>query len=187
MMALLPMSIGVPGPAGSATSRFPGRTELTELRTERLTLAPPTLEDAPFVLELLNDPGWIANIGDRGVRTLEQARAYIGERFAKTPWFVVRDAEGRPLGMCGLVERDGLDCPDIGYAYLERHSGKGYATEAARAVLAYGRETLGHQRIAAITAPHNTPSQRVLEKIGLRFVQMINLPGHAEASAYFTT
>ena len=160
---------------------------MTELRTERLTLAPPTLDDAPFVLELLNDPGWLRNIGDRGVRTLDEARAYIAERFSKTPWFVVRDATGEPLGMCGLVERDGLDYPDIGYAYLERHSGKGYATEAARVVLAHARETLGHGKIAAITTPENTASQRVLEKIGLRFVQMINLPGHKDASAYFTT
>ena len=181
------MCIGVPGRVGSVTILCRRRTELTPLTTERLALTPPTLDDAPFVLELLNDPGWLQNIGDRDVRTLDQARAYIAERFSKTPWFVVRDGMGEPLGMCGLVERDGLDCPDIGYAFLERHSGKGYATEAARAVLAYGRETLGHQRIAAITAPHNTPSQRVLEKIGLRFVQMINLPGHAEASAYFTT
>jgi len=160
---------------------------VTGLRTERLTLTPPTSDDAPFVLELLNDPGWIANIGDRGVRTLEAARAYIGERFAKTPWFVVRDSRGHPLGMCGLVERDGLDCPDIGYAFLQRHSGQGYATEAARAVLAFARGTLGHPKIAAITAPHNTPSQRVLEKIGLKFVQMIDLPGHDAPSAYFTT
>jgi RimJ/RimL family protein N-acetyltransferase len=157
------------------------------LRTERLTLTPPTADDAPFVLELLNDPGWIRNIGDRGVRTPEAARAYIADRFGKTPWFVVRDPAGEPVGMCGLVEREGLDSPDIGYAYLQRHSGRGYATEAARAVLSYARETLGHPRIVAITTPDNTASQRVLEKIGLKFVQMINLPGHADASAFFTT
>lgn len=157
------------------------------LQTERLTLAPPTPDDAAFVLELLNDPGWVRNIGERGVRTLEQARGYIADRFSTTPWFVVRDAAGEPLGLCGLVERDGLDAPDIGYAFLERHAGKGYATEAARAVLAYARGPLGHSRILAITGPDNTASQRVLEKIGLRFVQMINLPGQDEPSAYFTS
>ncbi|HEX3701201.1 MAG TPA: GNAT family N-acetyltransferase, partial [Phenylobacterium sp.] len=88
---------------------------------------------------------------------------------------------------CGLVERDGLDSPDIGYAYLARHSGKGYATEAARVVLRHAREVLGLPKVAAITSPGNTASQRVLEKIGLRFVQMMNLPGHDEPSAYFTT
>lgn len=160
---------------------------MTELTTERLTLTPPTLNDADFVLELLNDPGWIKNIGDRGVRDLEGARAYIVDRFSKSLWLVVRDAEGERVGMCGLVDRDGLDHHDIGYAYLERHSGKGYATEAARVVLAHAREALGHETILAITAPDNTPSQRVLEKIGLHFVQMINLPGHQEPSALFTT
>ena len=159
-----------------------------EFKTERLTLSPPTPDDAPFVLELLNDPGWIANIGDRGVRTLDEARAYIADRFMKSLWLVVRDASGEPVGMCGIVEgREGLDSPDIGYAYLARHSGKGYATEAARVVLKHAREVLGLKKIAAITSPDNTASQRVLEKIGLKFVQMINLPGHAEASAYFTT
>jgi RimJ/RimL family protein N-acetyltransferase len=160
---------------------------VTELRTERLTLTPVTLADDAFVLELLNDPGWLKNIGDRGVRTIEDARAYITERFGKSLWLVVRDVAGEPVGMCGLVDREGLDHPDIGYAYLARHAGKGYATEAARAVLAHAREALGHKTILAITSPDNTPSQRVLEKIGLKFVQMINLPGHDGPSAFFTT
>ena len=160
---------------------------MTTLTTERLTLTPPTDDDADFVLELLNDPGWIRNIGDRGVRTVDDARAYIRDRFSKSLWLVVRDASGERLGMCGLVDREGLDHHDIGYAYLARHSGKGYATEAARAVLAHARRELGHETILAITAPDNTPSQRVLEKIGLRFVQMINLPGYDDPSALFTT
>ena len=158
------------------------------LKTERLTLTPPEEADAPFVLELLNDPGWLANIGDRGVRTLDDARAYIADRFSKSPWFVVRREDGEPAGPCGIVVgREGLDCPDIGYAYLERHAGQGYATEAARAVLAYALKEMGLNKVAAITTPTNTASQRVLEKIGLRFVQMIDLPGYKEPSAYFTT
>jgi [ribosomal protein S5]-alanine N-acetyltransferase len=160
---------------------------VTTLTTERLTLTPPTPDDAEFVLELLNDPGWLQNIGDRGVRTLDDARAYIADRFSKSLWLVARDAKGERVGMCGLVEREGLDHPDIGYAYLARHSGQGYATEVARAVLAHAREVLGLETVLAITSPGNTASQRVLEKIGLRYVQMIDLPGHAEPSAYFTT
>ena len=161
---------------------------MTALQTERLSLTDVTAADAEFVLELLNDPGWIRNIGDRGVRTLDDARAYIAERFAKSLWLVARDARGEAVGMCGIVEqREGLDSPDIGYAFLARHSGQGYATEAARVVLKHARETLGLAKVAAITSPDNTASQRVLEKIGLRFVQMMNLPGHDEPSAYFTT
>ena len=160
---------------------------MTELATARLTLSPVVHDDAAFVLELLNDPGWLANIGDRGVRTLDDAHRYIDERFSKTLWLVVRDQAGERLGLCGLVERDGLECPDIGYAFLARHSGHGYATEAAGAVLKHAREVIGLPKVVAITSPGNTASQRVLEKIGLRFVQMINLPGNTEPSAYFTT
>jgi RimJ/RimL family protein N-acetyltransferase len=158
------------------------------LKTERLTLTPPEAADAAFVLELLNDPGWIANIGDRGVRTLDQARTYIVERFSKSPWFVVRDPQGEAVGMCGIVVgREGLDSPDIGYALLARHAGHGYATEAARAVLAHARDVMDLPKVAAITAADNVASQRVLEKIGLRFVGMIDVPGYDEPSAYFTT
>ena len=158
------------------------------LRTERLTLTPPVVADAAFVLELLNDPGWIANIGDRGVRDLDAARDYIVERFSKSPWFVVRTADGEAVGMCGIVVgREGLDSPDIGYAFLARHAGHGYATEAARVVLAHAREQLGLEKVAAITSPGNTASQRVLEKIGLRFVEMRELPGWDEPSAYYST
>lgn len=161
---------------------------MTELRTERLTLSPVTLDDDAFVLELLNDPGWLQNIGDRGVRTIEDARAYITDRFSKSLWLVIRDASGERLGLCGIVEgRPGLDHPDIGYALLERHGGKGYATEAARAVLAHAQQVLGLKTVFAITTPENTPSQRVLEKIGLKFVKIIQLPGAGGPSAFFTT
>ena len=158
---------------------------MTVLSTRRLTLAPPTPDDAAFVLELLNDPGWIQNIGDRGVRTEEDARGYIAGRFSQSPWFVVRDASGASLGMCGIVIREGLEHPDIGYAFLERYSGQGYATEAAAAVLDHARAQ-GHETILGITAPDNTASQRVLEKIGLRFVQMVDVPGWDRPSALYS-
>ena len=160
---------------------------MTAFRTARLTLSPPTEDDAGFVLELLNDPGWIRNIGDRGVRTLDDARGYIRDRLGKSLWLVVRDAAGEPVGMCGLVERDGLDTPDIGYAFLQRHSGRGYATEAAAVVLRHAREGLGLPKIAAVTTLDNPASQRVLEKLGLRYVDTRQLPGVEGLSAYFTT
>jgi RimJ/RimL family protein N-acetyltransferase len=160
---------------------------VTQISTARLRLAPPTEDDAAFVLELLNDPGWIRGIGDRGVRTVAEARAYIHERFGKGVWFVVRDAGGERLGMCGLVSREGLDHRDIGYAFVQRHAGQGYATEAARAVLRHGREVLGLQTIAAITDPENAASRRVLEKLGLRYVDDRQVPGIEGASAYFET
>jgi RimJ/RimL family protein N-acetyltransferase len=161
-----------------------GSGVVTELRTRRLTLTPPLEADAAFVLELLNDPGWIRNIGDRGVRSLDDARAYIRDRFGRSLWLVVRDAAGEPLGMCGLVEREVLDSPDLGYAFLERHSGKGYATEAAAAVLAHVREVMRLPKLAAITDPANRASQRVLAKLGFGYVDTRDLPGIGP-SAYF--
>ena len=160
---------------------------MSELRTARLTLDRVNADDAAFVLELLNDPGWLANIGDRGVHTIEEARAYIADRFERSFWLVVRDAaSGEPLGLCGIVAaRPGLTIPDLGYALLARHSGKGYATEAAHAVLAQALGPLNHQRMAAITSLENGPSQRVLEKIGFRRLGVKRLPDYAEDSAYF--
>ncbi|CAN7255800.1 GNAT family N-acetyltransferase [Phenylobacterium sp. LjRoot225] len=157
---------------------------MTELRTARLTLSPVVEDDAAFVLELLNDPGWIRNIGDRGVRSLQEARAYIRDRFGKTLWLVARDAAGERLGMCGLVQREILDSPDLGYAFLQRHSGQGYATEAAAAVLQHVREVLRLPKLAAIIDPENRASRRVLEKIGFRYVETRDLPDLG-ASAYF--
>ena len=161
---------------------------MSELATERLRLSPVTEADADFVLEMLNDPGWVANIGDRGVRTLEQARDYVAERFDGKAWWVVRDtASGEPVGLCGIVpSRPGLETPDLGYAFLARYSGRGYATEAARAVLQHAQGSLGLGRLAAITTLSNAPSQRVLEKIGFRREGDRRLPDHDEDSAYFT-
>ncbi len=162
---------------------------MTELRTERLVLTPVAKGDADFVLELLNDPGWLANIGDRDVRTAEQARAYIAERFAASFWLVVRDAaSGERLGLCGIVaNRPGLEHSDLGYAFLERHSGKGHATEAARAVLAHALGSLGHEKLLAVTALENLPSQGVLRKIGFRREADRRLPDYEGDSAVFST
>jgi RimJ/RimL family protein N-acetyltransferase len=140
--------------------------------------------DADFVLELLNDPGWIASIGDRGVRSLEDARRFIREQFQKNLWLVVRDPAGERLGVCGVIlDREGMDRPDLGYALLQRHAGKGYATEAATAVLRHARDVMRLEQIAAITAPENTASQRVLEKLGFRYVELRELP--IGKSAYY--
>jgi RimJ/RimL family protein N-acetyltransferase len=161
---------------------------MSELSTPRLRLTPVEHSDAEFVLEILNDPGWLANIGDRGVRTLEQAQGYIADRFAGKAWWVVRDAgSGEPLGLCGVVPtRPGMETPDLGYAFLARHSGHGYATEAAKAVLDHARGALGHARLAAITTLGNTPSQRVLEKLGFVRGADRQLPDHDDMSAYFS-
>jgi RimJ/RimL family protein N-acetyltransferase len=167
---------------------------LEVLRTERLILRHLTEDDAPFVLELLNEPGFIDNIGDREVRDLDGARRYVtegaGESYRKYGyglWATVLKASGEPIGICGLVKREGLEDADIGYAFLARHWGRGYAKEAAAAVLDHARRVIGLPRVVAITKPANTGSIAVLEKIGLRFEGMIQLPGHEDENSYFTT
>lgn len=169
----------------------------TILSTPRLLIRSFTLADAPFIVELLNDPGWLRHIGDRQVRTLEQARNYLragplaaARRQGFALWAVQRhpgDGEPRPapLGMCGLVRRAGLDDVDLGYAFLPAARGQGFAREAAAAVLAHGLGTLSLKRIVAITAVDNKASGRVLEAIGMRFERRLRVPGHDDDSLLY--
>ncbi len=157
---------------------------LIVLETERLRLRQFADSDAEFVLELLNEPSWLRFIGDRGVRTLDDARSYITNgpkamyaRHGFSLLVVERKTDGAALGMCGLIQRDTLDAPDIGYAFLPRAWGQGYAREAAAAVLAHGHSALRLPRILAITDPENTASIRLLEDLGMRFVEIIPFAG----------
>ena len=156
------------------------------LETPRLELRRLTTGDAAFVLELLNDPSFLANIGDRGVRTLDDARGYL-ERgpiasYARHGFglclVVLRDS-GEPIGICGVLKRDELPEPDIGFAFLPRFWSQGYALESAQAVSRYAREVLGLPRLLAITLPSNRGSKRVLERIGFRFERLVKLAGDA--------
>ena len=155
------------------------------LETGRLVLRRLTVEDAPFLLRLLNEPSWLRFIGDRGVRTLDDARKYVlegpidmYERLGFGLYAVtLEEDEKAPLGICGLVKRAGLDDVDIGFALLPEFWGKGYAYEAASAVMAYAKEVVGLTRVVAITSLDNESSARLLEKIGLRFERLIRLNG----------
>jgi [ribosomal protein S5]-alanine N-acetyltransferase len=152
------------------------------LETDRLFLRQLTTEDAQFILELLNDPSFIRNIGDRNVRTIDDACSYILNgpvaSYAKNGfglYLVLLKETHEPIGMCGLIKRDGLEDVDIGYALLPRYWSNGYAVEAARATKEYAREVLGLKRIVAIVDPVNAGSIRVLEKIGLHYETMVRL------------
>lgn len=152
------------------------------LETERLLLRRFSAEDAEFILALLNEPSFIQNIGDRNVRTLDDARAYILNgpvaSYAKNGfglYLVLLKETNESIGMCGLIKREGLEDVDIGYAFLPKFWSRGYAVEAAQAVKAYAKEVAGLKRIVAITDPANEGSVRVLEKLGLRFEKMIRL------------
>ncbi|MGB3393022.1 MAG: GNAT family N-acetyltransferase [Stenotrophomonas sp.] len=143
--------------------------------------------DAAAMLELLNEPGFHRHIGDRGIRTLEQARECIRngpmvsyERHGYGMYAIERRGDGAWLGNAGLVHRAALPHPDIGYALLQRHSGQGYALEAARAVLAHARGTLGLGRLCAIVAAGNARSIALLHKLGFHADGSVRLPGKDE-------
>jgi RimJ/RimL family protein N-acetyltransferase len=162
------------------------------LETERLLLRRMTVEDAEFILELLNEAAFIRNIGDKGVRTIEDARLYILSgpvasygRFGFGLYLVEWKETGEAIGICGLLKRETLEDVDIGFAFLDKHWSKGFASESAGAVMEYGRGTLGIERIVAIVSPENHGSIRVLRKIGLRFERMILMPGAAEEIKLF--
>jgi len=165
---------------------------VTELETARLRLRRLTEDDAPFILELLNEPSWLRFIGDRGVRTLDDARRYIAEgptamfeRHGVGLLLVESKGDGDRLGMCGLLHRDAFPDLDIGFAFLPRHWGKGYAFESAAAVLEHARRVLGVARILAITSLDNESSIRLLEKLGLVFLRVIRIPGDDEELRLF--
>jgi RimJ/RimL family protein N-acetyltransferase len=152
------------------------------LSTERLHLRRFTLDDAAFVHELVNNPAWLRFIGDRGVRSLDDARRYLRDgpiaSYAANGfglWLVERKHDGAALGTCGLLRRATLPHVDLGFAFLERFRGAGYAVESARAVLAHALGELGLDRVVAITDPENSASIRVLESIGLRFQRLVRI------------
>jgi RimJ/RimL family protein N-acetyltransferase len=152
------------------------------LETERLSLRRMTLDDAEFMMRLVNEPSWLEFIGDKGVRSLEEARNYLRNgplalyaRYGFGHYMVERKLDGVRVGTCGLIKRDTLQDVDIGFAFLPEHWGQGYAFEAASAVLEHGFRDFGLKRIVAITSPHNDASVKVLERIGMRFQGLIEL------------
>ena len=157
---------------------------MSVLRTRRLVLGPLTADDASFLIELLNEPSVLHSIGDRGVRTEEDVERYL----ARGPHASYRQhgfglyrvglrESDEAIGICGLIRRPGLSDVDLGFAFLPRFWGRGYAFEAARRVVRHAREDHGLRRLVAITNPDNQGSIRVLERIGMRFEGMVRLTG----------
>lgn len=146
------------------------------IETERLGLREATREDAPFFVTLLQEPAYKRFIADRGVRTEAEALAYMEERILAAyrlhgfgQYVIVARATGEPIGTAGMIKREGLADPDLGYAMLAQHQGKGYAAEAGAAVLAHARDVLNIKRALAFTDPENQASKAVLRKLGFRY------------------
>jgi RimJ/RimL family protein N-acetyltransferase len=164
------------------------------LETDRLVLRRLSIEDAEFILALLNEPSFVQFIGDKGVRTMDDAREYIlqgpicsYERFGFGLYLTTLKESGVPIGICGLLKRESLGDVDVGFAFLPQFWSKGYALESASAVMAYGRSRFGLKRIVAVTDPDNQASIRVLEKLGLEFEKMVRLSEDGPEIKLFAT
>ena len=163
------------------------------LQTNRLLLEEITFEDAPFVIELLNNPTWLQYIGDRNVHTIPEAHSYIQRSYIhayKKYGFgmykmVLKDTQ-LPIGMCGLVKRNYLKHHDIGFALLPTYQRKGYTYEAASAVMNYANQTLQIHSIYAFTSRDNIASQNLLKKLGLQFEKYIKIPNDEEILMLFS-
>ena len=161
------------------------------MTSDRLTYRRLAFNDADFLIELLNSKGWIDNIGDRGVRTVEQAEAYLRDRIypvSKTPWsgpyLIQLEETGEPIGTIGIYARPGLDVPDLGFAILPKHLRKGYASEAANWAIELARK---HKLpgLSAIALPDNEASVNLLQKLGFDPTRMVTLPDDDAELQYF--
>jgi RimJ/RimL family protein N-acetyltransferase len=166
---------------------------MTIAETDRLILRYLESRDADFILKLVNDPAWIQNIGDKGVRTLADAEHYIenGPRAMYAAhgfglYLTELKHSGEPIGLCGLVKRDWLEDVDIGFAFLPAYRSKGYAYEAAQAVLHFATSTLNLARIVAIASLGNESSARLLERLGFRREGVVPFPGESEPVRLFS-
>lgn len=168
---------------------------LPELETARLSLRRLGPQDADFLVGLLNQPSFLANIGDRGVRNANDAQRYLRdgpmamyERFGFGLWHLSRRVDGVPMGMCGLLKREILPDVDVGYALLPEFWGQGYALEAVQATLRHAALKFGLRRVVAVVSAGNAASIRVLEKAGMQFESMVSMqPGEPDVRLYGRT
>jgi RimJ/RimL family protein N-acetyltransferase len=163
------------------------------LYTDRLALREPNLDDAEFVVELLNEPDFLRYIGDRGVRNLADAQEYLEtgpmDSFRRLGFgmFVVEPKDGREAaGICGLIRRDWLDGVDLGFAFLERFRTRGYAFESSAAVVSHAGETLGLERVLAVTTHDNLASIGLLKKLGFTETGAVTAPDEDEELLVWT-
>ena len=162
------------------------------ITTDRLNLRLASMEDAPFFLELYNTPTFIQFIGDKNLRSLEDARSYVQNRFLPQierlgygNYLIIRKEDGAKIGSVGIFEREGLDVQDIGFSFLEEFQGKGYGYEAASKLLETAFTDFGCSKISAITSKENIASQSLIQKLGLKYLKTVQLPDDTEVLLYY--
>ena len=161
-------------------------------QTKRLTIRPITIEDASFILELMNSPKWIRFIGDRNVHSVSEAEVYIKEKafpqlekHGYTNNVIVRKTDNEKLGTCGLYHREGNEDPDIGFAFLPEYEGKGYAFEAASQLMQLGKKDYGLNELSAYTLQENSASRKLLERLGFKLKGTGKLPNNNEELLHY--
>jgi len=164
------------------------------IKTARLKMHATTVDDAELLLAVWNDPAYIRYVTDRGIRTVRQARKAIKNGaqqlfrdFGYGPYCVSLKSDGSMIGICGLFRRPNLEDPDIGFSFLPEYGSKGYAHEAAEAVLAYARDALDIRTLNAIVSPENSASLRLIDKLGLTFERMVTMPGDRKEICLYST
>ena len=162
------------------------------ITTDRLNLRLASMEDAPFFLELYNTPTFIQFIGDKNLRSLEDARSYVQNRFLPQierlgygNYLIIRKEDGAKIGSVGIFEREGLDVQDIGFSFLEEFQGKGYGYEAASKLLETAFTDFGCSKISAITSKENIAPQSLIQKLGLKYLKTVQLPDDPEELLYY--
>ena len=163
------------------------------VETPRLQLRQLTVDDAEFIFDLVNQPSFLANIGDKGVRDLDDAREFIldgpwrrGQKPGYGQLLVELKPDLVPIGVCGLLYREQLDVTDVGCAFLPRYWRQGFAFESTSAVIEYGRSTLGIDTIVALTAEHNTASIALLAKLGMHFERIVKMTEDDPGTALYS-
>jgi [ribosomal protein S5]-alanine N-acetyltransferase len=166
---------------------------MTLIDTNRLVIRDITEQDFHFIFRLLNEPSWIKYIGDKGIKTETDAKNYIQtgplqmyKDFGFGLFLVTLKENAIPIGLCGLIKRPSLENIDLGYAFLPEYTGKGYAFEATKAVIKYGKEQLSIDKIVAITTIDNLNSEKVLLKLGFSFDSLIIENNASEELKLFT-
>ena len=168
--------------------------KINHLETERLTMRPISSDDAEFILELYNSPKFIEFIGDRNINNTEDAANYIIQKFLPQyeklgfgNYLITRKSDGKKIGSVGIFEREGLDVHDIGFSFLPEFEGNGYGFESASKLLETVVEGFSLKKISAITTKTNFSSQKLIEKLGLKFQKMVTLPDDDVELLYYET
>lgn len=178
----------------SLKNNLPKKEDNNIYETERLIIRPMSPEDADLIFELYNMPKFIKFIGNRHIRTLSDAENYIKNKFLPQfeklgfgNYLVILKEGNKKIGGVGIFEREGLDVVDIGFSVLEEFEGKGYVFEAAQKVKSIGMDEFGLKKISAITTKDNYSSQKLIERLGLKFQKFVTIPEDSEELMYYET